>query len=199
MKHLFKLALVTFLFVGCAETPRSVTTNTTGGITIKSAAYTTTDVSINTTPVADFKFCITKIQLKNSEGSYVIEEGGSESIEAILGLIDVSTPSSAVTWGTITIPTGFTLGEMSLEVHTDAENCSGAEYSVSFNGTTITKDLEFKFTFNPAVEIVGNETLVLAIDQITAAFIAASEAGKLNNEFIGEYMTTAITGTGSKD
>lgn len=148
-------------------------------------------------PVSQFKFCVTKLKLTDSGGLPVSKDGAS-SIEAILGLIDVSNSATSTRWGTVSIPVDFSLKQMDVELHRDPERCSGASYSLSYNGVELTKDLEFRFEFNPVVTVNDGDVLKLGLTPIAAALEQASAAGKLNNEQIGEYLTSTTQGTGSE-
>lgn len=133
--------------------------------------------------VTDFKFCITKLKIVSSADGVA-----GTSQEAILGLVDVSDAAvSNSSWGKIEIAEGATVSEVHFEVHHDSENCSAA-YSASYNGTTITQDLEFKFKFDPAITVNHGDTLTLGLSKIAKAFEDAKNAGKLNNVDISAYM-----------
>lgn len=149
------------------------------------------------TAVTDLKFCITKLKLQGADGSYA-SQNGSNSIEAILGLIDHSNASGTVTWGTVTVPTALSLKQIDIELHVDAQNCSGANYSISYNGTTLTKDLEFHFEFATAADITGGDLVKLGLTNIVTALEQAKQAGKFTNELIGEYLTATLKGTASE-
>lgn len=144
---------------------------------------------------SDFKFCSTKLKLKNSAGSAV---GGADSLEIVMGLIDVGSGAAEKTLGTVAIPVDFSLGKLELELHKDKDKCSEAEYSVLYNGQEISKDLEFKFKFDPPVTVNQGDTLKLVFTAITTAMKSAQTAGAFNTESIGNYLKTTTEGAGSK-
>jgi len=147
--------------------------------------------------VSEFKFCVTKLKLVARGGSPVAYQGNPD-IEVILGLIDVSNENATTTWGQVEAPVEFDLEEMRVEVHKDAERCSGADYSVIYNGTKLDKDLEFRFAFNPPIRLNAGDTLKLGLTNIAIAFQQAANAGQLTNELIGNYLTAETKGTGTE-
>lgn len=169
----------------------------TGKVTLQSAAYSATAAAklhadaplAATADITDFQFCVTKMSLANENGNAVLDENGDPvEVSAVIGLVDVSNSTVATTWDTLTIPTGFEMSEMNVEVHLDPENCGGAAYSLSYNGTQLTKDLEFTFNFDPAITVGSGDVLSLALDSIATTFQTASEAGQLTDELIGNYV-----------
>ena len=213
MKALMLLTLI-LGFVSCEQdkgSDLSKSSSGTSSVTIQSSAYSN-DGSVVLSPtiqklnnllfmpsafaatVSDFQFCITQMKVVT-----VGEAAAGSSQEAILGLIDVSDPSAITNWGTIELADGAQISEIHFEVHQDSENCSGANYSVSYNGQELTKDLEFKFEFDPAISIQNGDTLTLGLSTIAKAMEDASFAGQFTNENIGSYMENAQVGTGSKD
>lgn len=177
------------------------TTVSTGTVTLQSSAFTPTALmDVNAvTAVTDFQFCITKIQLTAEGGTAVEDESGATSIEAILGLVDVSDPSVPVDWGTLAdVPVGFGLSELMVEVHKDAENCDGAGFSLSYNGTALNQDIEFKFIFDPAVALDSGDTLALSMLNIQTAIQEADDAAQLTDETINSYLEN-VAGEGSED
>jgi len=177
----------------------STGSGTTGPVTLRSVAITQ---SANRTGplkavVSDFQFCIT--QLRMVDGSGTAQDGGSGSgaVQAILGLVDVS-GGTAVDWGTLDIPVGFQLSLLTLEVHKDPENCSAAEFSLSYNGTQLNQDLEFSFTFDPAITLGSNDVLGLSLDNIITVIEQAQTDGALTDEGITAYVEQ-MSGTGSEE
>lgn len=143
--------------------------------------------------VTDFQFCITKMKIVSSVGG-----APGTSQEAILGLIDVSDPTVIQTWGDIQIAEGAAISELHLEVHRDPENCSAADFSVSYNGTTLNQDLEFKFKFDPAITANHGDTLSLGLSSIAKAMEDASLAGQFNDQQITTFIEAASEGTGEE-
>ncbi|MDH5561518.1 MAG: hypothetical protein OEY59_11770 [Deltaproteobacteria bacterium] len=210
-------SILTLSLIGCADsgtvsgnTTPTPTTSTTGSVTLKSAPYTvgraasvnyapqyvifdpSADITADTAALTDFKFCITQLKLtadpSNDATSGVIGSAPVGAIQAIVGLVDVSDPTTDTNWATLDIPVGFMLSELAVEVHTDPENCSQAPYSLSYNGTQLTQDLEFKFTFFPSVQLDPNDILNLSLSKIAGTFQAADTAGQLDNQNITAYI-----------
>ena len=154
IKPLFTLALVAVLMTSC--NPKKNSSLASGSaVTIQSSAYTNNGTvvmsptmrflqnnffipSATAAAVTDFQFCITQMKVVSSVGG---APGAAQS--AILGLVNVSDPNANTVWGKIDLPDGSTISEIHFEVHHDAENCSGAAYSASYNGKTLTADMEF--------------------------------------------------------
>jgi len=152
--------------------------------------------------ISAFKFCVTQIKLKAPDNSPIKVEG-ADAIEARLGLVDLSA-AAATSWGSINVPTGFQLGELDVELHADAQACSGATYSVHFeNGTNtthdLTKDVEFRFRFNPAITIHGNDIVSLGLTNIVSALNAAADNNAFDDDHISSYLTPEIEGDGLEE
>lgn len=151
---------------------------------------------ISAVAVSDFRFCVTKLKLKNKNGDAVSGSDGSEEIEVRLGLIDISNSAASTYWGQVDIPVGYALGELRVEMHRDPELCSGADYSLVYNGVSITKDIEFRFNFSGDSLLEAGDTLRLGLSGIVAAIDQAYQQGKLNNEQIAEFLNESVAGTG---
>ncbi len=174
----------------------------TGGITVKSQGLSVVssmealnplagfNPDFSTSAVGDFKFCITQMK--------VVTGTAGDPTEAILGLIDLSS-SAATDWGNIDIADGTSVAELDFELHTDPENCSAADYSMSYKNTQLTKDLEFKFVFSPAVTVATGDSLLLNLDAITTALESAYNNSSFTNELIGNYLETTTEGSGSRE
>ena len=189
--------LFLFGFVGCAGgtgtgNPYSATTD---AVTIQSSAYDEATSKLSQKfssqkTVTDFKFCVTKIKVVTSDNLT------SPSFSQTLGLIDLSDQNTTITWGTANIPTDITISEINIEIHQDAEVC-GVSYSTSYQGQTISKDLEFKFKFASPVHIEKGDTIELGIDKIAQAIESAKANGDFTDENIDSYMES-IFGEGSE-
>ncbi len=134
-------------------------------------------------PITDFQFCVTKMKVK-TEGESTV----GVSLEAKLGLVNVSDANATTNWGQINLTKGASISEIHFEIHQDSETCSGENFTVSYNGQTITKDLEFKFRFNPAVSVNDGDTFKLGLSKIAKAVEDARAAGQFNNENISPYL-----------
>ncbi|MAE57394.1 MAG: hypothetical protein CME69_00855 [Halobacteriovorax sp.] len=144
-------------------------------------------------PVSTFRFCVTKLKVVSE-----VDGQASNSREAILGLIDVSDNTATTNWGNVELTDGETVSELQIELHRDPENCSGVNYSLLYNGSELTKDLEFKFRFDPAITAQNGDTLQLDLSVIAKAIEDASSAGQLNNEQISNFLQANTIGTGQK-
>ncbi len=193
-------SVLAFLTSGCGKSSsgdvaRTTTGNPPGSVSLQSGSYSTAlsaslldRLSFQAT-VSEFKFCITKLKLKSEDGAAVKDSTGSESIETKLGWIDISNSAVATKWGDVTMPVGFNLKELSVEIHKDAELCpASTEYSMLFNGDGLKKDLEFKFEFSPVVSVASGDTLTLSLGTIAKALSDAATAGKLNDEEVSSYL-----------
>jgi len=184
-------------------TPGVVTITTTGPVTLSSKAITVPAANMSGAPnlavsgLTDFKFCITQIKMLDASGDTVQDSTGASAMTAVLGLVDVSAGSS-IPWGTVTVPTGFLLGELAVEIHRDPENCSQAQYSLSYNGVQLQKDLEFKIKFSPAIQLDSNDLIGVNLDTLVTMFKDAYAAGALNDEGIGAYVER-MSATGTDD
>ncbi len=148
-------------------------------------------------PVTEFKFCSTKLKLKNEAGEAV---GGDATgaVEAVLGQVDISNGAVTQTWGRLEIPVGFTLSRIEFELHYDPEKCAGADYSIRYNGVSITRDLDFRFQFSPAIVLDAGDVLNLRVQNIQAKLAEAETAGQLNDTNVASYLAT-VEGEGSED
>ncbi len=214
MKHTQKILtmMLILIFSSCQqEETAPVASGSNSSVTIQSGSYTNDGSVVQgplmknlknlllipsafAAPVTDFKFCITKLKVVSS-----VNGSPGNSQEAILGLVDVSNPNGVTDWGTIELADGSVVSEIHFELHRDPQNCSAAEYSTSYNGKTITKDLEFKFKFEPAISIRNGDTLTLGLSKIAKAMEDADVANKFNNTDIGQYMQANVIGTGSRE
>jgi hypothetical protein len=170
------------------------------GVTIKSSALTFASLDVLNQAerqllpqtITDFKFCITQFKVKTSGTT-------GDASEAILGLVDLS-DSALATWGNVDVAAGTEVEGMSFEIHHDPENCSGATYSLSYQGSEVQQDLEFEFEFNPAVTVVGGDALILNLNNVATILQGAADAGKLNNSDITSYVeNNPISGSGEKE
>jgi len=168
-----------------------------GAVTIGSSSYSNSVPAANKVSsfaaVTDFKFCITKVSLKDDSGSEV--NGGS--LDLNLGLVDVSDSTAAKSWGEADIPVGYSLSEMNIEVHKDSELC-GVDYSLRYNNVTIEADLEFKFKFDPAIVLSGGDQVLLNLSAVASAIERASVASALTDELIHSHLE-GVEGEGSEE
>jgi hypothetical protein len=131
-------------------------------------------------PITDFRFCITQMK--------IVTESGAESPEVILGLIDVSDQNTVTSWGSVKLPEGDPISQISFEVHYDPERCEGVDFSTSYNNQQLSVDLEFKFNFSPAVSVNAGDTITLGLSKIAKVMQDASDAGHFNDTDIKDYV-----------
>lgn len=174
-----------------------------GAVTIKSQAFSPSLSAFllrafELTPqasVSTFKFCVKKVKLKNESGSEVTKNGSGE-IEMKLGLIDVSSGAEK-SWGTPSIPSGFSLSRIEVIVEKDKELC-GIEDAVQYNSYSVQDNVEFKWNVSPAVTINSGDVISLSLASVVSALNQAATAGQLNDENLRTYIQNA-TGTAEKD
>lgn len=173
------------LTTGCARK--------TGDVTVQSSAFSTSGAALlgrsgapfplkgtmavnPTTTVTDFKICVRKVKLEN-EDDEVEKMDDQDEIEFKPGLIDL-TSGAAKSWGTMNVPVGFKLKKIKIKVKKDQELC-GVDYSIKFNSATTDQDVEFKWKFEPPVELDAGNKLSLALATVVATLRQAGDAGTL--------------------
>lgn len=196
LQNLFNVLLVgSALSLSACSALRSGT-----GVTIKSSALTFASLDVFNQAerqllpqtVTDFKFCITQFKVTTAGTT-------GDANEAILGLVDLSSSATA-NWGTVNVADGTQVEGMNFEIHHDPENCSGANYSLSYQSNEVTQDLEFEFNFNPAVTVSAGDSLVLNLNSIVTVLQTAADASKLNNSDITTFIEeNPVSGTGEKE
>lgn len=197
-----------FIVLGLVACGTTNSTSPSGGgsggeITLASKGYATTTSSLfdwffrkayAASTISTFQFCVTQLKLTGSDGSD-LQSNGSSLLTAKLGLINLGSGSATTNWGKVTIPAGAAIKTIKVEVHKDAESCSGATYSASVNGNTVTKDLEFKFSFANAKGLNAGDTVTFAFNNLVKQYESAIAAGKFNDENIGSYMESLTEDT----
>ena len=194
-----------------------VGTGLTGSVTLKSEAFSTTGLMALSPvgmlaaythdlvwgaptrfagpTVTDFKICIRELKLEKADGNYA-DKDGSGSLEYKIGLIDVSNGAEK-TWMTSDFPVGFTLQRVKVVVHKDESLC-GVNYSIKFNGFESNSDVEFKFKFEPAAEVVAGSTIKVALATVVSTLRAAADATALNDNNLKDYIE-GVEGSGKKE
>ena len=162
-------SLIAIALTGCGQQGITITSN---GFATRAALFGITGT--------EFKICVERLRLINSNGDSVSADGSTVSgasssngeINFTPGLIDLSA-SLAANWGSTPLPTGFTLAEMRVKVHKDASLC-GMDYSVVYAGVGTPSDLEFRWTFNPPVTLAaGTKQIDLNFNVFVTALQAA--------------------------
>lgn len=149
----------------------------------------------------DFSFCVKRVRLEgeddepvlsDDEDSNVAEDHGY--IQFTPGLITVS-DNAAVNWGTVSLPVDFKLKRIKIKVQKSPANCSGANYSVKFNGVESTEDIEFRWRFEPALDLDGaTSALDLSLSGVVSAL---RNAGTIDATHIKQAIE-GVEGSGEK-
>jgi hypothetical protein len=126
-----------------------------------------------------FKVCIKKIKLEDESGEAQRGESEEDEIEFKPGLVDLSSLSTAeATIGTLeNAPVGFKISKIKIKVRKDESLCGSGTHAIEINnGSNYTTDdeIEFKWKFNPAVELEGSDTVQLAFSEFVTALTSIS-------------------------
>jgi hypothetical protein len=169
----------------------------TGTVSIKSESYATSGASslmadrdslalvTPSTNVSDFKICVKRIRLQDEDGEAVSKDGetgenGEKDVDDIRfspGLIDL-TDGLPEDWGKVEVPVGFKLSRLTVKVKKDESVC-GVNYSVKFNSASSPQDIEFKFKFDPAVELSDGSTLNVSMAKVVEQLRLAVDSGDI--------------------
>lgn len=167
-------ACVAVALVGCGSGNGDVTISS--GAFGQSAALMGKSVSAVTAAAAsitEFKFCVNTVRLENESGDAEKVNGNSD-IVFHPGLIDISSGQQK-NWGTVSVATGVKISRLKIKVHKDKSLC-GVDYSIRVNGNETDQDVEFKWKFNPAVELSGGQTVELGMTDVVTALSAGDLA-----------------------
>jgi len=142
--------------------------------------------------VNEFTVCIKKIKLEDETGEAQSGDDSEESeIEFKPGLIDLASLSTEKTLGSLAnAPVGFKISKVKIKVRQDKSLCGESSHAITWKqdgGTTYSTDdeIEFKWVFNPAVDLAGGDTVQLTFNEFKTA---------LTNLNSGNGFSTAITG-----
>lgn len=155
-----------------------------------------------------FKICVKRIKLEDEDGNTILKdpaaadtlgvqksgedkEGKSEAEkeqevqdekigEMVFspGLIDL-TDSQTKSWGEIQLPVGFRLKKLIIIVKKDEKKC-GVDYSLNYNGYKSEQDVEFKWKFEPAIDLeAATESLQLSFNSVVARLKEAVQSGSI--------------------
>jgi hypothetical protein len=148
--------------------------------TLKVSGPSTTSGSPAPFSTSPFKICIKKVSLEDESGEdrgNGSSEGETEEeeneIEFSVGEVDLSTlGSSDVTLGTIPdAPVGFKISKVKIKI----KKFGTCEHSIEYETKTTNADVEFRFRFNPAVELNSGDTLDLYFSQIASVISGTDE------------------------
>ncbi len=131
--------------------------------------------------------CLEKIELKAEDDSPILGEGGSLP-ELKIGMVALGDGTSAVTWGQATLPLGAAIKRLKVVVHKSPELCGGAEYSMSVNGQTITKDIELKFAYASPKPLAAGDTITFSLATLVSKLTQAYLAGQFSDQYISAYL-----------
>ncbi|MBT4761323.1 MAG: hypothetical protein HOO06_06465 [Bdellovibrionaceae bacterium] len=180
-------SLLTLLFaVGCEQAA------TNGGISVgfssgslATAGFEKSEVS--TLAITNMSFCVTQLKLTAAGGGSVSDDDGDDLFETSIGLVNVGDGSTVVSWGNATLPEGTEISGVQVEVHADSEAC-GVAYSMSYNGTDITQDIEMTFNFTSNIVITDGVTVAFDLANIITAIDTAYNASAFTNADITTYI-----------
>jgi hypothetical protein len=168
------------------------------GVTIGNSALTSASgaVKIAASSIEELKFCVARIRLETQEEKDTADASGTESddndgkaITFTPGLIDL-TSGVAVDWGQLTIPEKAQVVRIKVKIKKDKDLC-GQDYSLIYNGLSTPRDIEFRWKFNPAVNVDGTtNALRLSFD----AIVAALQASAMSNEVQLKDRTEGVEG-----
>ena len=207
------LGLSILALSGCGTT---VGNGATASVTVASKAYNSTTADLfRWSPlrllnwlvqdafagtITSFKFCVTKFRLDASDDSTIGGPGSSDgSFTQRLGLIDLGHGTTDITWGNADLPVTTAVRRFRIELHKDKDTCSGADYSVSVNGQTIQKDLEFKFIYATPKLLQNGTSVRFSMAKLTQAFAQAVLAGAFNDSDIGQYFDASDPAKSAED
>ena len=127
-----------------------------------------------------FKICIKKVSLEDEAGE---DHGNGSSdgetdeekneIEFSVGEVDLSTLGSGdVTLGTIPdAPVGFKISKVKIKI----KKFGSCTHSIEYGAKTTNADVEFRFRFSPAVELLSGDTLDLYFSQIASVISSTDD------------------------
>lgn len=140
-----------------------------------------------------FSLCVSRIRLINEDGESEVgdstansdghehEHEESDEIRFEPGLIDLSSGEEKE-WDTVELPTGFKLEKLRVKVKKDKDLCGDVDYSVKFNDVEHTEAIEFKWEFDPAIELDDTtEKLTLSFGEVVSAIRTAIESDPTSN------------------
>lgn len=191
----------TFAIVGCGKTSGSITLqNSAFGLSTSArAGFEAFALSSAATTISSFSFCVREVKLEAEDGNAVRKDGDSDDlIEVRLGLISPNDGLKTLSWGTADIPVGTAIKKIKVQIHKDKELC-GVDYSVKMNDLTLTKDIEFKFTFPKGTVMEAGKTITFDLQPIVAALSAAYSANEFNDSAIEKHLKAEIEGVANDE
>jgi len=164
--------LLLLMLVGCGKT-----------VTVGNSAMTmaTGFVSFSVDPIQELKFCVARIRLENEEEKTAAESTAVEEssyTQFAPGLIDV-TSGAAQDWGSLALPEKSQVVRLKIKVKKDESLC-GTSYSLSFNGLSTPRDIEFRWKFDPPIDVSeATKALRVSFDEIVSTLQASAMSDEL--------------------
>lgn len=154
---LFIVLAIFTLLMGCGR----------GAVTIANKAITETQRSARMAMegVDEFKFCVARIRLESTEDKSADSEDESNYTQFTPGLIDM-TSGEAQDWDKLELPSKAKVARIKIKVKKDESLC-GVPFSLLFNGLSTPRDIEFRWTFDPPIDVDGTtKALRLSFQEI---------------------------------
>lgn len=148
------------------------------GLKISNSAFTTSTSAarLAVEGVEEFKFCVARIRLETKaekDANTAIDDNGSDSVVFTPGLINLS-DGTAKDWGELAMPAKAQVARIKIKVKKDAALC-GVDYSLLFNGLSTPRDIEFRWNFDPPIDVDSTtKALRLSFQEIAAALLASA-------------------------
>jgi hypothetical protein len=154
-------------------------------IAIGNSAFTgaSSFVRMAVDPVTEFKFCVARVRLESQAEKEAADASGSSEDDSSYtqfapGLIDVSA-GTAKDWGAVALPEKAQVVRIKVKVKKDESVC-GTDYSVMYNGMSTPRDIEFRWKFEPAIDVsAATVALRLSFDEIVAALQGSAMSDEL--------------------
>jgi hypothetical protein len=173
------------------------------GVTIGNSAVSSSSgaVRMAASSIEEFKFCVSRVRLeteeeKNASDASSTEEDDNDgkAIEFNPGLIDLSS-GAAADWGQLVIPEKAKVVRIKIKVKKNEALC-GTNYSLIYNGLSTPRDIEFRWKFDPAIDVDGTTSaLRLSFQEI----VAALQTSAMSDELQLKDRTEAVEGSALKE
>lgn len=195
MRNDFGKFLVGSCCLGLALVSSGCGQGVTGEVKVQSESLSIPQSAVSAaeaeTQATEFKICVRRIRLeRDDDESATSKESGTDEadedgyVEFSPGLIDL-TDGKSKDWGEIRVPVGFKLKRIKIKVQKHEQLC-GVDYSLKYGAATTNRDLEFRWRFNPEVELKDGSTVKLELEKAIAAIRAAAQANDFNK--VKDYL-----------
>ncbi|MGK5085169.1 hypothetical protein WDW37_17920 [Bdellovibrionota bacterium FG-1] len=138
-------------------------------------------------PITSLQLCLEKMKLEADDGS-AIQKDGSDLMQLTIGMVDLGDGTRAATWGKAGLPTGVAIKHLKVVVHKNPAVCGGAQYSMSINGQTVTKDLELQFAYAAVKPLAPGDTITFSLATLVTKLTQAYGAGQFSDAYISDYL-----------